>query len=376
MNQHKLFLIATILFAALLSGCWDYQGMDEINIVAGAAVDKDEGGGYKLTLEIVNVSGLKEGGGDESLLISAEGPTLFEAVRNAKKRLYNKLYFGSMRTIIVSQSLAEDEGVLCVIDGFMRDIEPRETTYLVISQEDTAQEIISAKGLDTSNVSYEIAEIIQEDNKVDSTSKSVQLYQAYNMIHAKGLELVLPAFRLVKNNGEDAAEINGIAVFQHDRLAGFLSPEEAHYFLMAADDKAGGALSFPYEQDGSDLVSIEIIRCKSKSKPEYTDRKATIHVAVHMQISIVEFPDDKIYSETVMEQVKLRTEEELETRIYKAFRRIQENPGLDIYGFGNQIYEDQYSLWIDIEDQWPTLFQDAGFEIQVNADIPNVGIMS
>lgn len=377
MRRRTLSVVAVLCCMACLAGCWDYRGMDEINIVAGVAIDKsDAGDSYRLTLEIVNLSAIKDGNGAPSLLVTAEGPTLFDAVRNSKKKLYNKLYFGSMRAIIVDKDLAREEGILGVIDGFLRDIEPRETTLLVISQEDTAQELIQAKGLDTSIVSYEIAQIIEEDNNVDYTSKKVQMYEAYNTVMAKGLELVLPAFHVVKNNGDKVAEIDGIAIFHHDRLVEFLPPEETHYYLMVIDEQVGGVVSFPYAQGHPEIVSAEIYSCKSRPKTVYAEGSLSISIAVEVQLGIVESPTTESPSEKNIEQMQFQAEKHLESRIMDVLRHVQQNPGCDIFGFGNKIYENQYPLWQEIGEDWETLYQDAKFKLDVRVNIINTGLTS
>jgi spore germination protein KC len=346
-------------------------------MVAGVAIDRGETpGAYMLTLEIVNLSAIKDGNGEESLLITAEGPTLFEAIRNAKKKLYNKLYFGSMKTMVISREIARDDGVLSILDGFMRDIEPRETTVLVISQEDSARALLSAAGLDKSNVSYEIAQIIEEDHKVDSTSQKVQLYQAYNMIRDKGTELVLPAFHLVENTGKDVVEIDGLAIFRRDRLVGFMSPEDARYFLMIINEKVGGALSFPYAENGSERISAEIFACESKQNIQYTAQALTIGIAVDIDLGIIEIPGVVSPDTQMLAQIRSQAEAHIKNRIAEIIQRAQESPGFDCFGFGNKLYMDHCGLWASLEDQWETLFQEAAVEIKVTSNITNTGLIS
>lgn len=375
MKHCMIILLTTFLCALLLAGCWDYRGMDQINIVSGVAIDKGNNGGYKLTLELINIANMQDGSEASSLLTTAEGATIFEAVRNSKKKLYNKLYFGSLRTVIISKDLAREYGIRDIVDGFIRDVEPRETIFFVISQEDSAYKILHANGLDTANVSNDIAKIIEEDHKVDSTSKSIQMYQAFNMVKAKGLELVLPAFHIVKNEDEDVIEINGIATFRDDKLVSFLSPEETHYFLITTDKNTNGAMSLPDPQNEDELVSIEITKCTNKPEVRYDDGKVSIFVNIDFHFKIVEIPHKKI-TEDVIDHMKAQVETVVEQRVTDIFHKVQNNPGVDIYGYGNKLYENQYKLWTKIEDQWPELFREADFHVKVESDVTNIGILS
>lgn len=368
--------VMALLCVFLLTGCWDYRDIDKINIVAGIAVDQGKDGGYELTLELVNVATIKEDSGEDSLIVTAEGPSMFETFCNAKKKLYNDLYFGSMLTIIISEEIARNQGVLGIIDGFIRDMETRETIVLVVSKEETAGEIITAKGLYASNISLEIAKIIKETQKVDSTSRGVRLYQAFNYVQANGLELVLPAFHLVKNNDQDVAEINGVGIFKGDKLVDFLSPEETHSFLMATDPEALGALSFTMP-DTEELVSLEIIKCKNKPKVHYADGKVSVFLIVEVSYKVVDLTgcsEPIPITDDTLERVDEQVEVVLTERISEVFYKTQADLGLDIYGYGNLVYEDQYRVWKNIKDQWDELYREADFRLQVKVSDVNVGI--
>jgi spore germination protein KC len=348
--------------------------MDKINIVAGIAVDKSPDGGYELTLELIDIAAIKNGSAQDALIVSAVGPSLFEATRNAKKKLFNTLYFGSMRTIIVSEEVARDTGVLAIIDGFIRGAETRETVVLAISQEKKASDLILAAGLDFSDTSMEIAKIVVDNQKSDSTTRNVPLFEAYNYVQAKGLELVLPAFHVVENDGEDVVEVNGLAVFRGDKLVSFLSPEESHYFLMATEVGSRGALSFTMP-DTEAKVALEIVECANIPDVRYADGAVTVSLEVELGYRIVELAGvSEPVSEDVLRDINQQAERVLADRIAAVFRKTQENPGLDIYGYGNLLYENHYKLWTEIEDEWEELYRDASFEVRVKTTNVNVGV--
>ena len=376
MKTRILIFCMLILCMGMLTGCWDYRSMDEINIVSGIAVDLKEDDQYVLTLELVNTSGMKDDGGAQSLVVTAEGETMFEAVRNAKKKLYNKLYLGSMRVLIVSQELAEKEGIQDVIDTFLRDMEPRETTFIVVSQEESAGKLMSASGLDTTNISYKIAKVILEDHKVDSATKSVQLFEAYNILKATGVELVLPAIHMVQNGDEEVAEINGLAVFRGDKLTGFLSAEDTRYFLMATQGDTRGALSLPHPEKEGKQIGLEIMQLTSKPEVRYANGNAAITVAVTMAYKTVEYSSRERISGQALETLNGEAERMVAERMHQVFEKIQKNLGVDIYGFGHKLYERQYSVWLGIEDAWAQLFQNAEFDVQVKMKAIDIGLTS
>ncbi len=377
--RRKWALAAAALLCALsLCGCWDYRSMDEINIVAGLAIDTREGAeGVMVTFELVDITTMKKGEGSKSVFVTAEGQTLFEAVRNAKKKLYNKMYFGSMRSVIISREIAEKDGIRDLIIGFMRNPEPRETMTIIISMEDKAADLITGAGTGDRVISYDMAQIASEDKQISATSKQVLLYRAYDLIETPGKELVLPAFHLTKGEGKDDVEIDGIAIFKDDKLAGFLSPDETKYFLLATDDHIGGPISFPYSDDPeSETVSMTIYRCKNRPEVTYKDGKVSIHVEVNLEIGLVELRGQEVKTEAQREVLKERVKEVLEQRMRKVFEKVQQSPGCDIYGYGNMIYMNDYELWKKIGGNWDSLFEKATFEAEVKVVITHAGLMS
>ena len=94
--KSKVKKSACLLLAALtilpLPGCWSYRGINEMAIVSGLAIDKNpENNNFIVTVEVVDTSKSIKNEGISGKIIQAEGLTIFDAVRNAKRRLTNKL---------------------------------------------------------------------------------------------------------------------------------------------------------------------------------------------------------------------------------------------------------------------------------------------
>ena len=366
-------LIAVLLLCPLLfSGCYDYRRMDKLNIIAGIALDKseEEPGGYKLTIEVVNTAHISgEDNGSSSLYVETYGPSISEAILNSKKRLYSKLYFGGMRTIIISEEIARDDGMFAVIDNFLRDKEVRETVNIVISKEKTAGELLMVKGLDVKNVSYEIAEIVEQERKIDYTSKQMSLYKMYNALVAPGQELVLPAFRLTKNDNEPAAELDGLAVFSGDKLTGYLTAEESRYFLMLDEDKSGGAFSFYF--DGSE-ISARIFDSKRKIAPYYDNGR--LIVPLHMSVEIIMMETHGQYCDS--DELREYATAVLCERVSETAAKLQSLPNGDIMALGNYIYRTNNRLWNELSENWPQVFSEADFQISADLRLINTGLIS
>lgn len=374
MKKRIQLLVSLLLTCLLLAGCWDYNSLNDLDIVTGFAVDKDwESGNYLLTMEIVDIKSGSEQ--TSTLYIEAEGDTLFSAIRNSKKRLINKLYGGNLQTVIISHQIAEIEGVDVILEQLLRDGEPRETLSIVISQEKTAREIMLTDGLDSRIIAYEINEIVTEDNRITSATKYMPLYKAYEAIHGVGNALVLPAIRCVKNNDKTVAESNGIALFKGDKLIGYNSPQDTMLYLIMVNESNGGALSLPYKS-AENLISLEIL--KEKTRVDAVILADTLQVLVDIKINV---NIQELKSQVGITQLQERNELEeaiaraLEERIAAYFDHIQKDVGVDIFGFGNKIYQKNPELWRSIEGDWDTWFQNASLDVKAQAKIQKAGVL-
>lgn len=263
MRKILVCLLLSLLLLPL-SGCWNYRGLDEMTIVSAMALDKDEkSGNYKLSVEFIDLSGPVKQEGPKGKIIECEGKTIFEAVRNAKKRVQNKLYVGHAQVLIISQTLAKTEDLSPILDWLMRDSEVRETMYLAISQESTAADILKGGGLDQKVIGIKLQELIDKDNKVTGSTVNTMLYQSFDSLKTSGNDLALSAVWLNQNGEEEVCEINGLAAFRGERLVGFLSPEETKYFLAVINGLEGGVIPFSTTGNGKEDAALEIFKCKT-----------------------------------------------------------------------------------------------------------------
>lgn len=376
MKKRVTSLLFILVSCMLLSGCWNYQGLNEIDIVTGIAVDKDEETGlYRLTFEMIDMIGGGEEGDPAAAYVEMEGETLFDAIRNSKRRLINKLYGGNMQTLVISRQIAETEGVFGILEELLRDGEPRETMSVVISQEETAKEILQTKGIDSQIISYEIHEMVEEDSRVTAATVNVPLYNAYNAIKGTGNVLVLPAIRCVQNEEETVAEGNGIALFQGDRLTGFLSPAQTKLYLFVVDKLKGGVLSFPI-RDPDESVSMEIKDSQTKTDVRYQDGQVTVNLSVKIKLNVMEMKTQLSLSQTQeRETLERLAEEYLKESLRSFLEDVQREHKRDIFGLGRRIYQEDPDLWRSLEPEWDGLFAQASMQITVETELLSAGVL-
>ena len=376
MLKRILAISLAVLCGICVTGSWNYQGFDDIVLVTGLAIDLDnESDQYHLTFEVADTSASSKDSGIIGSYVESTGATIFDAVRNAKKRLTNKLYGGNLQTLIISKQVAAEEGITSILEELLRDGEPRETMSVVISEEETAKEILLTTGLDSKLIALELHDMIREDSVVTTSTKYVPLYKCYSTIRGTGNSLVLPVVRSIENNEDEVVELNGIAVFSGDRLIGYIPPEQSTYYLFITGDARGGALSFPLE-DENENVSMQIKNCKSKSRVDYSSGQISIDLSVNIELNLTEIKDQfDISSDDDRRFLEEKTEEYIAEELEAFFMDIQENVKTDIFSFGRLLYQKDPELWRSLEPEWDELFQKAVLNVHVDTDLLSAGVI-
>lgn len=387
-------LCAVFLF--MLSGCWSYIGLDEISMVSGVSIDKNEQTNqYKLAFEIIDLSSTSKEEGPSTKIIEAEGLTMFDAIRNANKKLANRLYFGHAQVIVLGESVVTNDDLINLMDLLIRDKELRENIYVVISQEKTANEILKVQGTDESNVSLEINEIVADDCKFTSTTSPLKLYKIYNVLNYPGICATLPAFHTIENTGEKdnekksesdskseagsnenkINELNGTAVFKNQRLVGYLTPEESKYFLFVIDGVNGGILPMASSKNNNIDTSLEIIENKTKLTFKNKNGQVKIKVETKTEVTIGELRNAAVHlNKEDIERIETKASEQLKSEIEKLIKKVQDEYDSDIFGFGNLIYKKDSKLWNKISDQWEQLFPQLEIEVDSKVEIKNTAL--
>lgn len=365
----KITLLSSLGFLNLLfiSGCWNYREIDQLAIVAGAAIDKQDDK-YLVSAEIVNVTGGKEAKVSPKV-VTGIGDTIFDAIRNTIKISGKQLYWAHSEILIISQDIAR-EGVVEVIDMFARDPETRMSSNLLISKEKTAKEILEQQSITTEIQSSQINKMLMSQKGL-SKAPVIAIYQFVNNLADNTRSAVLPAITNKKNQGKSETELFGTAVFKKDKLSGFLNGEDTKYFLFALNKVKGGLLIQKEKLEGSDVkVSLEIFADKTytKIKPVYSNGKLTMTLDVFVNVAIGELEGSKNYmSEPGRTKLQKAAEKSLEDNINRVIKKVQNEYSSDIFEFGRIVQDERPDVWKELENDWEKIYKD--LEVKVKAEI-------
>lgn len=368
-------ILLIVIFSMFISGCWNYHGLNEISIVAGVAVDRNiDNHQYLLTIEIFDLSG--KNGVSKSQIIESEGKTIYEAIRNAKKRLAKKLYFSDMQLLVISNQIAREEGIQDLLDWFIRNEQPRENFSVVISQESTAKEILISNAVDHKVVSEEIERIIDGDNKVTASTKNIDMYKIINELEKENPVFALPAIHCVSNQDKKVVEVNGIAIFKSDRLKGYLSPEETRYYLFAVDEIEGGILTFPLNEKEEDSLSFEIFKSKTKKSYDYDGQRIKVYLDIKTTVALGENAKEiDLAKKENIDQIKTVAAMVFSDRLKTVIEKTDKEFHCDIFEFGKIINKKDLTDLAHLGQNWSEYPENIEIEIRPEFEIINTGLI-
>lgn len=371
------FLLLSIIICLYLTGCWNYRGLDQMNIVVGIAVDFNKAENlYDLSFEVSSLAGANKESGIVGRIINAQGKTIFDAIRNAKRKEADKLFFGSPHVLVINKYLASEMGILGVIDFFLRDGEGRESMCVAISQEETAAIIIESTEGAIEMVSVNLHEIMREEKNIMGSAAQMEMYKIFSELSSKKRSVLLPALRKVKNGDSIVSEANGSAIIKEDKLVGFLNPDQSKYALMAQGELKSSIITLGLTHNLANDISLEIFKNKAKKSYKIEDGKIKVkievenHVAVSENQSFINLKDEK-----EVEKVEKAAEEKINKNIQSVVSTMQERYNADVFGFGEMIYKRDLKFWEEISERWDEIYPTLEVEVKSKVKIRNTALI-
>jgi spore germination protein KC len=348
-----------------------------MNIVVGIAVDFNKAENiYDLSFEVASLAGANKESGIVGRIINAQGKTIFDAIRNAKRKEADKLFFGSPHVLVINKYLASEMGILGVIDFFLRDGEGRESMCVAISQEETAAIIIESTEGAIEMVSVNLHEIMREEKNIMGSAAQMEMYKIFSELSSKKRSVLLPALRKVKNGDSIVSEANGSAIIKEDKLVGFLNPDQSKYALMAQGELKSSIITLGLTHNLANDISLEIFKNKAKKSYKIEDGKIKVkievenHVAVSENQSFINLKDEK-----EVEKVEKAAEEKINKNIQSVVSTMQERYNADVFGFGEMIYKRDLKFWEEISERWDEIYPTLEVEVKSKVKIRNTALI-
>ena len=384
----KRNLILLIGISLLLTGCWDQRELSTITIVTGMAIDKGKNGKFKLTIESVNETELYEQtatGNSPSVLFSLEGETIAELAYKMNIGFSKNAIYSHMRTLVVSKAIAES-GMMEFLDTFERSRELRDDFDVILAKEGEAADILQVVYTFQKSSSLKIMSQLESATKGWGSTPNVKVKDLISALTSPGRQPVMTAVRIqgkpkkgesvdnMKKTHPDAiVVIDSMALFKGEKLVGFLSVEDTRNYLWTQNQIENTSISVPCGKN--QFAALRIIDSKTTVKGRIKNGKPKIGVDIVMEGAIYgssckgHMDDPKTYK-----KLDELTNQYVREKVSKTIQTVQDDYGVDIFGFGEVVYRQDYKQFKKVADHWDEAFKDAEIDVSVDTMIRRAGL--
>ena len=377
-----VLLTALAASLLLLTGCWNYQELENRYVVSGLAIDKgQQGHRYHLTFEVLDL--FSGGIGQlQGKVIESEGDTIAEAVDDASKVSDKSLYYSDCKIVVFSRDIAR-EGLTPVLDWLNRDPKPRFTVQLFVSKENTAGDIFKQGGQSGGSqsggsqsgggqpgggvISMQIASSMETSS---SGGRGVQmhLYDVDSVLLGEGKDLTLPC---LKKSGQKnpLVEVNGAAVFRGDKYVGALDLEQTKSFQLLMNGLQDNILLVGEKPEDRN-IALFVRKSSASIDPEVSGEKIVMHVKIKMECSFDEENSKKNYLlDLGVNKIEDMTAVTLRERVETEVQQVQKKFCCDIFGFGRRIYQEKPNEWEKLKPSWREKFRTVSVDVEPEVTI-------
>ncbi len=248
----KIFFLLLIPF--FLTGCYDYQELNNRAVIAGIAIDYKEDE-FWVDLEILNN---KKGNGqeeesDKTYYIEGSGSTLPEAFQNCHLKLSKDPYYSHLKVLIIGEEVAKEK-MLDVLDYMIRDPSIRNIFLPVVAKDVEAKDILESVTTENPVVSTSIQSMIENNTSNDSVSVIKDFENFLNTI----IDPYQDGYINTITKTQDTLKINGVAAFKNDRLQTILDVHETVTFNTLNNDSTNYYVHMACPNDSEKKITINL----------------------------------------------------------------------------------------------------------------------
>jgi spore germination protein KC len=385
-------MIPLLLLCVMVTGCWDARPIDRSSYVTMLGIDMTEQNMFRVFAQVVIprklVGGSQGGGGEEKTfaILSAEGATILEALRNMETVESRSLDFGHIRAYIFSEKVAR-MGLSPLIDLFMRSPQFPSDSWILITREDLGK-IMEKKHYAEQMPAVFVDIFFKGTGQQTAQSIPVPLWEFHRNLANSGLEPFAPGLLLKQDVGEapggDAKDkkededkeanlqIKGTYLFHRGASVGELSAYETQYLNWFWHKRGFSTLVIedPRFPDLNQTITIQ--KADLLVEPFYSPDG---QISFRIRFDIVAFFDETL-GFTIKENQQMKLTEQtvrhkIEQDLYYFMAKLQQDLRVDPLGLGYKFRRRYPKIWPQINwyEEWPNAF----VKIEVDVKLENRG---
>lgn len=346
----KLILLLITLFT--ITGCYDYQELNDRAIVSGIAIDY-ENENYIVNYEILN-NQKSEDPMLKAYMVEGIGKTIVEAFQNASDSISKETYLSHLKVLIIGENAAKEE-LRIIADYMLREPYIRNIFSPVIAKGTTAKKILQNTTKESPVVSEQIDSLIRNNKYNENIGLKVDFDHFMDEYEDERIDPALTAIELL----DGKVTLAGMAALEEGKLKKILSPLNAAILNILNNESYNHRLNLPCENEKDGFTIINLYDNK-KTKIEITEE--TIKIKSNLTAGVVkdscgyDFREGEIYEELAKKY------EEILKKEYEEFWKTITEENTDILGVRKKYYQKKRT---ELES-WNKLQLETDVKININ----------
>jgi spore germination protein KC len=386
MNKAKpvILILLLLLFSLSSTGCLGKREINDLALVMAVGIDKGKKPGtVMVTAQIARPAdargqtGAPSGGTGEPIWsATAEGKSVFEAIRNLGRYSSRRVFWAHNFIIIIGADMAK-QGIGEIIDFFTRNHELRMRTWVVVTPGKASQLVSTQTGLEVipgeamDNL-FRYSEIVSSAPRSDM--RTLQAAYLSDSTHPTLAKVQLKSREISnKKPGQFGSikqvELAGAAVFNKDKMVGWLSPEETRGMLWFTEKVESGVIAIPCPDNRKKNATLEMKQQKIRVTPSYQKGQPSFTVEATSYADLVESGCEPQDQAALLQTLEGKLKDRLYSEIHGVVGKAQKTYKVDFLNLG-KVFQNTYPVeWRSLRQTWTEEFPKAAVNVNVTTHI-------
>lgn len=353
MRYRFLFLIVPLC----LVGCWDERQLKDLSAVTLVGTDGVVGDmkGYYVYDEIT----APQGG---TIIIESHGKSALNTRQHAQLKVQQTLDLSILSAFLLTKKSASQD-LFEFIDIYYRDPLNPMTARIAVVDGDMKPFLEVAEAWEMGAGEYYKGFFHSLENNSFIIPYTIQT--AGVALTDPDRDLALPYLKMGKHSKEP--ELEGLALFSERRFQGEVVPAKDSMYVTLLNDTKGTSAVFSYMYKEHSPLSVRVLGLDRDV--QITTEGINIHLDI--QITIDEFPEDKLYDEKKRREVQQFVQEKFNEDFTRVIKHLQKAKS-DILGLGGMVRAYEHSLY---KQPWRDTYSTLPIKVTSKVTIKRTGIM-
>lgn len=378
MHNHKIlkcFSIALcfIISVSFLSGCSDINQLHERLIVQGVGVDIDsESGRYIITMHAFDAINTGPDETDKVQVITQDGLSVFDAINSVSLKNGKQVLFSQNLLLIIGENMAK-HGIGEIMDFFVRYYEARPSVSVFVAKNIEAKNILNCKREDEIIPASSI-EYLSKSGRYSSKMIQSDVLDIINSLESGISAPSVMALEIEEGDEGELIQSAGTAVFNNDKLVGYLDLEDTRGLLLISGNVNGGTFVVPIEGIGTATLYFDKFKSKVVPRNDNGTPNFEIYLDVDLDLYEVRNDFDKELSNESFDIIEEKAGEFLIQNCNNVLDTATKTYKADIFNFGKKLRRTDPDFFRTVEENWQEIIPLSEHKVYADVKIRREGL--